>query len=134
MEVESSGAYAPPPESTASAAAATIPTKDDPQKKSFLEDTPHSQTQIMTVNIDISDDNDTKNETGDGGSVITSNDSTSKSSSNIIGSNGLPRQLNGGLKSSASEIKRIQRTIISEERLTAAWRKWSLKHTWVRYQ
>lgn len=123
-------------------------------KRPFLEGTAHSQTHIMTVNIDISDDNHHEDE---GGTVVptakvNSNGSGGDNDSSVAGSNGSSAKIgdsvisstNKGISSSVSygslhnhhhphqvlrngggggEIKRIQRTLVSEERLTAAWRK-----------
>ena len=146
MDVESSATCSPsPPLSVATGA--TTSDEDEHQAKSFLEDTPYLQThsQIMTVDIDISEskgkdtDNDTSfanRDKGNNGVMIPTSKSGHNSvniSSNGGGGGSLPinynshqpllnQVLNGNLKNS-SELKRIQRTAVSEERLTAAWRK-----------
>lgn len=151
MEVESASASVP----TATASTATTgvvvgSAVELPKPKPFLEGTSHSQTHIMTVNIDISDDNhdDTDYSTKVNGEVSTGATVTSSKNGSVSfeGVNGSSNKtvssssssysnnphhhhhspLLNGRNGGSSDIKRIQRTLVSEERLTAAWRKLSL--------
>lgn len=117
-------------------------------KKPFLEGTSHSQTHIMTVNIDISDDNHEDNgklstseeDVCDSAQVTVKNGNTvrfecvngsTKTITTNSSHNSNNEVLNGKHGSSGnSDIKRIQRTLVSEERLTAAWRKYFLCKFW----
>lgn len=181
MEVENSIACSPSPPLSVSTTttAATTSDEDEQQQqhhhhaKSYLEETPrlHTHPQVMTVDIDISDnraddnnvtlkstsakrDNKTSGVGGSGGddgadhvvqsnrnSVILNSKSGHTNISSIGGGGGgsslpgnfsshnshthqslLNQVLNGNLRNS-SELKRIQRIAVSEERLTSAWRK-----------
>lgn len=148
MEVESVSASVPTATTSTTTTGVVVGSVVEPPKpKPFLEGTAHSQTHIMTVNIDISDDNHDDNDystkvnggAGDGATVPSKNGSVSfegvnsssnktvSSSSSSYNNNHHPHSpLLNGRNGGSSDIKRIQRTLVSEERLTAAWRKLSL--------